>query len=103
MEQSKISKKVESLSKSDIVSSVAEGMSLSKVDVERVIDKLFSTIEDQMRQKKDIRFYGFGVFSVQKREERTAFNPRTREKIQVPEQWVPKFRPMAALKNTVNR
>ena len=103
MKQSETSKKVESLSKDDIISSVAEGMSLSKIDVERVIDKLLSTIEDQMAQRKDIRFYGFGVFSVQRREERTAFNPRTREKIQVPEQWVPKFRPMAALKNAVNK
>ena len=103
MEQSNVSKKTEVLSKSDIVSLVVEDMPLSKIDVERVIDKLFSTIESQIAQRKDIRVYGFGVFSAQKREERTAFNPKTREKIQVPAQWVPKFRPMAALKNAVNQ
>ena len=102
MGQSNVSKK-EVLSKADVISLVADNMSLSKADVERVVDNLFSTIESQMAQGKDIRVYGFGVFSVQKREERSAFNPKTREKIQVPAQWVPKFRPMAALKNSVNQ
>lgn len=102
MSQSNTSKKSDTLSKSDIVSLIAEGITLSKVDVEHVVDKLFSVIANEMAQKKDIRIYGFGVFSAQERAERSAFNPKTREKILVPAQWVPKFRPMSALKSAIN-
>ena len=56
----------------------------------------------RLAQKKDVRIYGFGVFSAQERAERPAFNPKTREKIVVPAQWVPKFRAMSALKSAIN-
>lgn len=102
MNQSNTSKKNDALSKSDIVSLIAEGMTLSKVDIDHVVDKLFSVMANEMAQKKDIRIYGFGVFSAQERAERSAFNPKTREKIVVPAQWVPKFRAMSALKSAIN-
>lgn len=52
MNQSNTSKKNDALSKSDIVSLIAEGMTLSKVDVEHVVDKLFSVMANEMAQKR---------------------------------------------------
>ena len=94
--------KKEIVSKSDLVTLIAGKEKMSKADVEKVVDGVFSEIESSLKERKDVRIYGFGVFSAQFRDKRDARNPQTSETIHVPAHWVAKFRVLTALKQSVN-
>ena len=47
------------------------------------------TLKEEMKKGEKIALVGFGTFSAKKREARTAINPRTKAKVNVPATVVP--------------
>lgn len=80
------------MNKSQLVNAVAEEVSLSKVEVKRVIDTLFSKIEDTLNNGEKVVVSGFGVFSVLNSPERIGRNPRTGESVKIAARRSVKFR-----------
>jgi len=90
--------KKESLSKEDLISSVANLSGLSKADSTRVLDAIIQSIQKELAQGNDIRLMGFGTFCVKKREARDGHNPRTGKKIKIAATTLPKFKAGKSLK-----
>jgi len=82
------------LTKRDVglVEQVAGATGLTKRDVGVVVDLLLETISKALSDKEHIEIRGFGSFKVKTRKARIARNPRTGEKVDVPEKQVPYFK-----------
>lgn len=90
------------MNKAELVSNVAEKAEITKKEAEKVINALFSTIEEAMARGEKVQLVGFGTFEVRDRAARTGRNPRTGEEIKIPATKVPAFKPGKALKDSVS-
>jgi len=80
------------MTKADIVDRIAMATGLTKLETEAVVDGFIVTVIDSLKEGQSIEIRKFGSFKVVKRAPRVARNPRTNEKVNVPEQFVPVFR-----------
>ncbi|MGL5574357.1 HU family DNA-binding protein [Cetobacterium sp.] len=60
--------------------------------MKKLINGLFSTLEEILVNGDDLSVLGFGKFEVTTQSARTCRNPQTGEQMQVPEKKVVKFR-----------
>lgn len=90
------------MNKAQLVNSLSEQTGLSKTKSKEVIDVLTSTITSTLAEGDKVTLVGFGTFTTTERPARKAMNPKTSEVIDVPAKRVAKFKPGAALSNTVN-
>ncbi len=86
----------------ELIEKTAEGSDLAKRDVERILEKIISTIQVALKNGEKVALAGLGTFVVVDKKARTARNPKTGESIQVPAKKAPKFKPGKELKELVN-
>jgi len=80
------------MTKQEIVSKIAAATGLTKVDAEAAVDQFTETVIGAMKTGLSIELREFGTFKLKERSARTARNPRTGEKVQVPAKHVPVFK-----------
>ena len=90
------------MTKSELVSSIAEKVKMTKSDVENVLDSFLSVVTETLEKREEVRLVGFGVFSTRDRKATIARNPKTREPIEVEASVVPVFKAGKSLKDAVN-
>ena len=90
------------ITKSELVTQVAAETNLSTSDVEKVVTALLDAIITTLKKGEEMRFTGFGTFSVQSVAARTGRNPRTGEEIQIKASKKPVFKAGKTLKDTLN-
>ena len=83
----------QSVTKKDIVKTLADKFALSQVDAKKVVQGTFDAIIDTLVEHGRIELRNFGVFEVKTRKPRKARNPRTGAEVQVPEKRVVTFKP----------
>ena len=91
------------MTKSDIISEVAQGTGLTKVEIEAVLDGLILSISESLKRGERVDIRGFGSFLVKQRAARDARNPATREIVKLKERFVPAFKVSKLLKEDVNK
>ena len=91
------------MTKADIVDKVAIGTGLTKLETEAIIEGFFKTVIESLKEGKGIEIRGFGSYKVKKKNARHARNPKTGEKVQVPEHFVPTFKFSKDFKLLVNQ
>lgn len=89
------------MNKNDLISAVADRSGLAKIDATKIVDSVFSTITQALKDGDDVRLVGFGTFAVATRAASVGRNPRTGEEIQIPPSKQPKFKVGKALKDTL--
>ncbi|HUF08346.1 MAG TPA: HU family DNA-binding protein [Rhodothermales bacterium] len=77
--------------KSDIVDQVASATGLTKLETEAVIDGFLLTVTNALKHGESVELRGFGAFKIRRRAPRLARNPKSGERVRVPEQNVPVF------------
>ena len=81
------------MTKSDLVKRLADANPhLYTRDVERIVATVFDRIGAALACGDRVELRGFGAFSVRARGARPARNPRTGERVAVPDKAVPHFR-----------
>lgn len=80
------------MTKKDIAKAIAEKLGLSQGQAKEVIQRVFDGITETLVKDGQIELRNFGVFKVKKRKPRKGRNPRTGEKVLVPERTVVTFR-----------
>ena len=85
------------MNKTDLVNEIAAKAGLNKVDAKKALDACLESIEQALANDDKVQLIGFGTFLVAERGERSGFNPRTKEKIQIPASKVVKFKPAAEM------
>jgi len=91
------------MTKADIVDKVAEGIGLTKLETEAVIEGFLDTVIQSLREGKGIEIRGFGSYKVKLKKGRIARNPRTGETVQVEEHYVPVFKFSKDFKGAVDK
>ncbi len=91
------------MTKADIVEKVASGTGLTKLETEAIIEGFLNTVIQALREGNGIEIRGFGSYKTKKKNARYARNPRTGEKVFVPEHYVPVFKFSKDFKATVDR
>lgn len=89
------------MTKSDLISAVAEKANLSKKDAESAISAVTTVITEALADGDKVSLVGFGTFSVKDRAARTGINPKTKEAIEIPASKAPVFKAGSALKDAV--
>lgn len=89
------------MNKANIVENVHGQTGGSKAAAERLVDSIFDSITNALKQGDEVSIAGFGIYSVKQRAARQARNPRTGEIVNVPATKVPKFRASKTLKDAV--
>ncbi|QNQ83774.1 HU family DNA-binding protein [Lactobacillus sp. PV037] len=87
--------------KTDLINKVAEITEMSKKDTGLVVDTLFDTIGNELKDGKKVQLIGFGTFEVRQRAARKGHNPQTGEEMEIPATKVPAFKPGKPLKDKV--
>ena len=86
------------MTKTELVSVVADKAGLTKADADRAIKALLDAVTDCLKSGDKLTLVGFGTFSVSKRAARTGKNPRTGAKIEIAAANTPRFKAGKLLK-----
>ena len=89
------------MNKAEFVDKLAEKGKITKKLATEAIEMVFSTIGETLVNGEEITGPGFGKFSIVVRKARTGLNPRTKEKLNIPETKVPKFTASKGLKESI--
>ena len=91
------------MTKADLVDVLSKGTGLTKVETEAVVEGFFLSILDSLKNGKGIEIRGFGTYKVKKKNGRFARNPKSGEKVHVPEHYVPVFKFSKEFKELVDQ
>lgn len=91
-----------SVTKAELVSTIANEAGLKKIDAERALSAMTTAIQHALSSGKKVTLVGFGTFSIAHRRARMGRNPRTKAPMQIPAQKSVKFKPGKAMKDAVN-
>lgn len=89
------------MTKKDIANAIAAKTGIPAFQAKDIVQKTFDAIVATLIRERRIELRGFGVFEVKKRAARNARNPRTGEKVFVPEKLIVKFAPGSAIEGRV--
>jgi DNA-binding protein HU-beta len=90
------------VNKSELISAIADGSSLTKADAGRALDATIDAITTSLKDGEPVTLIGFGTFEVRDRAARAGRNPRSGETIQIKASKNPAFKAGKALKDAVN-
>ena len=89
--------------KSSLVQTIAEqNPHLYQRDVEIIVNAILNEITEALAKGDRVELRGFGAFSVKNRGARIGRNPRTGERVEVEEKWVPFFKTGKDLRDRLN-
>jgi len=81
------------VTKKEIVRTISEEIGLTQLKTKEIVQKTFDAIVETLVEEGRIELRNFGVFEVKRRAPRKARNPRTGDKVEVPEKFVVTFKP----------
>jgi len=81
------------VTKKEIVKTISEEIGLTQLKTKEIVQKTFDAIVETLVADGRIELRNFGVFEVKKRAARKARNPRTGQRVDVPEKYVVTFKP----------
>ena len=81
------------VTKKEIVRTISEEIGLTQLKTKEIVQKTFDAIVRTLVDERRIELRNFGVFEVKRRASRKARNPRTGDKVFVPEKYVVTFKP----------
>ena len=76
------------MTKKEIVRTISEEIGLTQLKTKEIVQKTFDAIVEALVVERRIELRNFGVFEVKRRAPRKARNPRTGDKVFVPEKFV---------------
>ena len=96
-------RKVEgSVTKSDLIETVAQKLHLPKGKAELIVNCVFDSMEESLKKGERIEIRGFGSFEIRHYKPYEGRNPRTGDPVAVQEKRLPFFKVGKELKERVN-
>jgi integration host factor subunit beta len=90
------------ITKREVIDRIAGDHKTERVVVKRVVQSFLDEIIAELGRGNRLEFRDFGVFETRMRAARTAQNPKTLEKVQVPAKRTAKFRAGRLIKQRLN-
>ena len=90
------------MTKSDLIERVAQRLPhISKKDTETVVNTIFDSMTESLKEGDRIEIRGFGSFQVKIREAREGRNPKTGDEVRIPAKRAPFFKVGKELKERI--
>jgi len=93
---------VRTITKKELSDRIADRTGASRASVRRVVQSFLDEIVEELARGNRIEFREFGVFEIKSRAPRIAQNPRTLERVCVPERRSVKFKPSRKMRDTID-
>jgi integration host factor subunit beta len=87
--------------KKELIDRIATDTRQKRAMVKRTVQAFLDTVIDELSNGKRLELRDFGVFEIKKRAARTAQNPKTLERVAVPEKQTVKFKVGRLMKESV--
>jgi DNA-binding protein HU-beta len=91
------------MNKTELISSVAEKVAISKKEADIVVNAVLDTIVNTLAAGDKVQLVGFGTFEVRERGERMGRDPRTNSPMKIAASKSPAFKAGKAFKDIVNK
>ena len=91
------------MTRSQLITKVANDTGLSAGAVEKVMDGIFGTIGDVLRSGEKVTIAGFGRFEMRERQTKNFANPKTKVTSQLQPTAIPGFKASGRLKEKVSK
>lgn len=91
------------MTKAQLVEEVARTTQLTKKHAELIVNTVFDSIVQSLREGEKIELRGFGSFRIRERGARLGRNPKTGARVHVPPKKIPYFKPGKELKELLNQ
>ena len=92
------------MTKSELITQLSDKFSqLVHKDAELSVKTIIDSLSNSLSKGGRVEIRGFGSFSLNHRPARLGRNPKTGEKVNVPEKYVPHFKPGKELKIKVDK
>ena len=88
--------------KSELIDVLASRTDITTIQAEEVVDLFFDAVTDSLTQEGRVEIRGFGAFTVSKYRAYEGRNPKTGEKISVPEKKLPFWKTGLELRQRVD-
>ena len=90
------------MTRAELVEHVTKVSELSKKHAEIIVNTVFDSIIEALKNDEKIELRGFGSFRIRKRHSRVGRNPKTGARVEVPAKKIPYFKPGKELKELIN-
>ena len=91
------------MKKTDLIEAISKQSNISRSESKLCIEVILEELTSAIASGDGVELRGFGVFYKRHRKGRICINPRTGEKTEVAEKFVPFFKPGKFLKEVVNK
>ena len=91
------------MTKKEIVKTISEEIGMTQLKTKEIVQKTFDAIVETLVEEGRIELRNFGVFEVKKRAARKARNPRTGQRVDVPQKFVVTFKPGKEMEEKVRQ
>ncbi len=91
------------MTKKEIVKTISDEIGLTQLKTKEIVQKTFDAIVRALVEEKRIELRNFGVFEVKQRAARKARNPRTGQRVDVPQKFVVTFKPGKEMEERVRQ
>ena len=91
------------MTKADLINVIAEKAHLQHKQAELVVNMVFDMMSDALKKDDRIEIRGFGSFDLNYRPPRVGRNPKSGEKVRVPEKYVPHFKAGKEMRERVDQ
>lgn len=81
------------ITKKELIDRIAEKTGLKRTDVKKIVQSFLTEVVDDLGKGHRLEFRDFGVFDVRQRKARTAQNPKTLQRVEVPSKNSVRFKP----------
>ena len=90
------------MSKTDLVTYVAENAGLTKADASRAVEAVIAGVEAGLKKEGKVPITGFATFAAKKKAAKTGRNPRTGETVNIPARTAVTIKAGSKLKDALN-
>ncbi len=90
------------MSKTDLVTYVAEKAELTKADASRAVEAMIAVVEAGLKKEGKVTITGFATFTAKKKAAKTGRNPRTGEPVKIPARTAVTIKAGSKLKDALN-
>ena len=91
------------MKKTDLIFKLSEDSVLSKIEVKMCVDAILTALTKGIASGEGVEIRGFGSFYRKHKKARLGINPRTNERTQVSEKFMPFFKSGKSLREVVNK
>lgn len=79
--------------KADLIAEISEKTGIAKVDVLVTLESFFKEVKESLESGENVYVRGFGSFVIKKRARKIGRNIKKNVAIEIPEHYIPSFKP----------